>query len=150
MVYDDALFRASLPEFSNTTTFPPALISAFWDVASDFIDANDSPCRILNGSSLALAVNYLAAHLMTLSRRQSSSATGPGSEQGGFETSASIGEISVSTLAPPARDGWEWWLASTPYGQNLWALLQLKAVGGISIGGLPEREGFRKVGGVFW
>jgi hypothetical protein len=96
----------------------------------------------------------LTAHLLALGTMQTAGAGGQGQSaggvQGGFITSATVGEVSVAKLAPPATNGWQWWLASTPYGQALWALLSVKAVGGFAIGGLPEREGFRKVGGVFF
>jgi hypothetical protein len=152
MAYDDALFRAQIPEFASTTTYPEVSIAAFWDVASIFIAAEGSPCGVLNGKSLALALNYMTAHLMILSNQQNpaTGGTGAGTAQGGFETSATIGEISVAKLAPPAKDAWDWWLYQTPYGQALMALLKLLAVGGLMVGGLPERTAFRKVGGVFW
>lgn len=152
-IYDDALFRAQFPEFADAVAYPPFLIEAYWDLASSFIDTTDSPCRILTGKALVAAMNMLAAHLLILGIRAGAGPSPggtPGSEQGGFETSATVGDVSVAKLAPPAKDGWQWWLASTPYGQMLWAMLGVLAVGGLSIGGLPEREGFRKVGGVFW
>lgn len=154
--YNDALFRTQFPEFANTTAYSAALIGAYWGVASVFVDAAGSPCSGLRASQLGLALNYLTAHVLVIGMQQGAgSAPGatvqpPGSSQGGFETSASIGEISVSKLAPPATDAWEWWLAQTPYGQALWALTSLLSVGGFSVGGSLERASFRKAGGVFW
>ncbi len=149
MDYNDATFRATFPEFADTTKYPAATIQIFWDVAGNFIDTNDNQWRILNDKSLVYATNCMTAHLMILSQMQSTSAGGPGSEQGGFNTSATIGEVSVATLAPPAKDGFQWWLAQTPYGQQLWALLKMLSVGGISVGGIAERNSFRKAGGIF-
>lgn len=148
--YDDALFRAQIPEFADETVYPAALIDTFFDVATVWISAGDNPYRILNGKRLAYALNLMTAHLMMLSKEQSTSSSGAGTEQGGFVTSATVGEVSVGTLAPPAQNGWQWWMAKTPYGQQLWAFLKMLAVGGLSIGGLPERNSFRKAGGVFW
>lgn len=150
--YDDAKFRALFPEFSDTTKYPASQIEVYWDLASSFVDETDFPGRILTGAALENAVYLLTAHLYTLAlQAQAAVAQGqaPGSNQGGFETSATIDKISVTMLAPPAKDMWEWWLAQTPYGQQLLALLQLLAVGGMSVGGLPERLAFRKVGGIF-
>lgn len=149
--FDDAAFRAQCPEFSVAAKYPLATLELYWDMAAMFIDTEDFPCRTLNGKQLGFAVNYLAAHLLTLTPPATNGQTmATGQEQGGFQTSATIDKVTVSKLAPPAKDAWDWWLYQTPYGQALLALLKLLAVGGFSIGGLPEREGFRKVGGVFW
>ncbi len=149
--YDDALFRKQFPEFSDTTAYPTDLLELYWATAREFIGTKDSPCNVLSGSTLALVLNYMTAHLLVLGRQAAQGGpAGAGSSQGGFVTSSSIDKISVSTLAPPAKDGWEWWLAQTTYGQTIWALLKIKAVGGLSVGGLPERGSFRKVGGVFF
>ncbi len=146
--YNDAAFRAQFPEFADTTAYPEVLIEMYFDLAMQFISTTGSPCSALRGAQLQVALNYMTAHLMALGKQNASAP--PGSVQGGFDTSATIGEISVSKLAPPAKDAWDWWLYQTPYGQALMALLSALAVGGLSIGGLPEREGFRKIGGVFW
>lgn len=152
--FNDTLFRQQFPAFADTVKYPTAILNVFWNVAANFIDSVDFPCRILTGDSLVYALNCLTAHLYTLSLQQQEAAIGQGGagsvDQGGFITSAHIDEITVSKMAPPASNGWQYWLSTTPYGQALWALLSVISVGGTSVGGLPEREGFRKVGGVFW
>ena len=149
MDYDDAAFRDQFPEFKDTTLYPEPKIHGFWDLATMFISDSDNPCSILAGNARRGALNMLTAHLMTLSDQQTQGPAGAGQAQGGYETSASIGDVSVSRMAPPVKNGFQFWLTQTPYGQQLWALLSLKAVGGWSVGGLPERTGFRKIGGVF-
>jgi hypothetical protein len=151
--FDPAKFREMFPAFKDTTKYSDAMLNLWYGVATEFISDVDSPCRTLNGDSLQYALYLLVAHLLYLMGQQTGPSSGSGSgggKQGGFVTSATVGEVSVSKLAPPAKDGWEWWLAGSPYGQQLWALLSLKAVGGFSVGGLPERQAFRKVGGVFF
>jgi hypothetical protein len=148
--YDDYVFRSQFPEFSDGTKYPMALLCAYFEMAGEFISVGRSCLSILNGCSGQLALNMMTAHLYVLGAAQTAAADGPGTVQGGFETSASIGSISVSTLAPPVDSMWAWWLAQTPYGQMLLALLRVKSVGGTSVGGAPERMGFRKIGGVFW
>lgn len=146
--YDDALFRSQFPEFSDTTKYPSGVLSGYFSMAQLFIAADGCPFDALQGAQLQLALNQMTAHLLTLG---SQAATGqPGTSQGGFEVSASIGEISVAKLAPPAKDAWDWWLYQTMYGQALMALLSVIAVGGLSVGGLDERSSFRKAGGVFF
>ena len=76
--YDDALFRTQFPEFADTTAYPEAMISAYWDMATNFISAEDCPYNVLNGSALALALNYMTAQLMTLGQQAIASAI-PGS-----------------------------------------------------------------------
>jgi hypothetical protein len=149
MDYDDALFRAQYPEFSDTVKYPEQMIHMFWDVAIQFISDTDNPCSMLQGGARRYALNALTAHLMILSSQASQGPAGAGQSQGGYETGATIGDVSVSRMAPPVKNGWQFWLSQTPYGQQLWAMLSLKAVGGWSVGGLPERTGFRKIGGVF-
>lgn len=150
-------FRNRFPQFVDEDVFSDLKLGVFYDMAQQFIDSTDSPCRVLNGSQLALALQYMTAHLLYIAIQSESSdpddvegGSGGGGDSGGFITSATIGEISVSKLAPPSKDGWDWWLNSSPYGSGLLALLQMLAAGGLSYGGLPEREGFRKIGGVFW
>jgi hypothetical protein len=67
----------------------------------------------------------------------------------GVMTGATEGTVSVSLQAPPAKDAFSWWLATTPYGAQLRALLLARSAGGFYVGGLPERAAFRKVGGIF-
>ncbi|ABL96846.1 hypothetical protein BcepF1.115 [Burkholderia phage BcepF1] len=148
-VYNDGLFRIMYPEFADQEKYPPEVIEIYYDTATLFITGSMFPCAALSGKQLVGALNMLTAHLMSLSMQRSQTALGATNDQGGYTLSATIGEVSVSKMAPPAKDGWEFWLAQTPYGQALWALLKMLSVGGFAIGGLPERTGFRKVGGVF-
>jgi hypothetical protein len=151
---DIAKFRVLFPAYKDPVAYPDLMIEMYWELATQFISADDCPYRTLSGKVLETCLYYLTAHLLALGTMQTAGAGGQGQSaggvQGGFITSATVGEVSVAKLAPPATNGWQWWLASTPYGQALWALLSVKAVGGFAIGGLPEREGFRKVGGVFF
>ncbi|QQO38565.1 hypothetical protein [Pseudomonas phage TH15] len=154
VIFDEHKFRTLFPEFADQAAYPDVRLQMYFDIACEFISDRDSPYRILNGKALEACLYLLTAHLLSLSTMQVQGAAGggvtAGGTQGGFITSATVGEVSVAKLAPPAKNGWQWWLSGTPYGQELWALLSVKAVGGFYIGGLPERQGFRKVGGTFW
>ncbi len=150
--YNDSNFRALFTVFESADKYPEAQISAFWDIATDYISTYDSSFNVLNGKSLQLTLDLLCAHILTLFTADQNNVDGgedPG-QPGSIETSASVGSVSVSTLPPPIRDdSWRYWLNQTRYGQQLLALLSLKAVGGFYVGGLPERNGFRKFGGTF-
>jgi hypothetical protein len=151
--YNDTNFRALFTVFSSETEYPEATLAAYWAVASDFISTYDSCFNNLNGNSLQLALDSLCAHitvLFTVDQDNVNEGEDPG-QPGSIETSASVGSVSVSSLPPPVgNDQWRYWLNQTRYGQQLLALLAVKAVGGVYVGGLPERTGFRKAGGVFW
>lgn len=144
-------FRQAFEAFKDPTKYPDAAIEFYWNMATAFISENDCPCRTLNGKALQAALDLLTAHLMFLAKQAARPVGGQArAGSGGFTTSASIGDVSVSKLAPPASNAWQWWLSGSAYGQQLWAMLSLLSAGGFAIGGLPEREAFRKVGGVFF
>jgi Protein of unknown function (DUF4054) len=149
--YNDENFRLMFPAFADETTWPEALLQTYWDLGGEFISTTDSPCHGLNGASLQYARDLMCAHIATLMAVPPEDASGAGGATGGgVVSSASIGAVSVSMMQPPAKGMWDFWFAQTPYGQQLLALLAIKGVGGLYIGGLPERLGFRKVGGVFF
>ncbi len=156
IAYNDENFRKLFPAFADTAQWPEATLQLYWDTGSDFISTGDCPCNILNNGSLQFAHDLMAAHIATLLAAPVPAGGGGGGSSelpgggSGVIQSASIGAVSVSMMAPPAKDMWQYWFAQTPYGQQLLALLQIKGVGGLYVGGLPERLGFRKVGGVFW
>lgn len=141
--FNEQLFRSMYPEFSDEAKYPTAVLVMWWDDVGCWISDGGSG-GILFGDCTANAMYMLLAHFMRIGK---DIATG---QQVGFKTGASIDKISVSYLAPPSQDQFSWWLASTPYGTQLAAYLEMKAVGGTSVGGLPERQGFRKATGVFF
>lgn len=136
-------FRKLFPAFADTTRYPDTYIALYYEETLCFLQ--DGGCwGMLSGCCTTLARYMLIAHFIYLA------ANAARGKQGGFKTSASVDRVSVSYLAPPAQNMFSWWLGQSPYGQQLAALLELKGVGGTYIGGLPERTGFRKVGGTFW
>lgn len=139
---DIASFRLAYPAFADDVKYSDTLINQYYATAGTFIPMNDVWCG-LNGAALDNALQLLTAHLLwlyTLAMR---------GQTGKIMTASSIDKISISVLAPPVRGAWDWWLMQTPYGQALLALLSGLSVGGWSVGGAPERAGFRRVGGRF-
>lgn len=136
-------FRTIFPVFADTTKYPDALLETWYGVAGEYLGLSDY-WNGLKGTTLDLALMQLTAHLMWSSVLLSGNKGAPM-----VLTSATIGKVSVSTLPPPVQDAWDFWLASTPYGQMLWALLSMKSAGGFVYGGAPELSGFRRVGGNF-
>lgn len=138
--FDVTLFRVQFPAFANVVDFPDAMLQMYWEMAICYVDPNDF-CY-LSDDCLQLALNLMTAHLTALSLLIAQQ------QNPGFIDSATIDKVSVSLQAPPVTSQWGWWLSNTPYGAQLWALLQAKAVGGYYIGGLPEKSAFRRVGGI--
>lgn len=143
ITFDVAGFRAAYPQFTSTVTFPDATLQRYFNSATQFICASWSGCDVLAGDARELALNLLTAHLAALFVLIAAG------EVPAFLTSATIDKVSVSVEPPQTKTAFQQWLALTGYGQELLALLMVKAVGGFMGGGLPERAAFRKVGGRF-
>lgn len=138
---DITTFRAQFPEFANTTTYPTASVQMWWDMAVNYINANDS--TEFNGTALQLAIELMTAHLAKSFTLINS---GIGTV---LVTGSSEGSVSVSLTPPPAATAWQWWLSTTAYGLQLRGLLRAQAVGGLFAGGSLERASFRKAGGIW-
>lgn len=133
--FDVGAFRKLFPAFANQIDFDTCTVQTFWNVAAEYI----SPVNYgwMQGASRALAINQMTAHLLAL-QQQIADGQIPG-----METSASIDKIAVTLEPPPVQSQFQWWLSLTPYGQQLLALLSVKAAGGWGVGGSFTRAGFR-------
>lgn len=142
-VFAPVAFRAQFPAFASTTKYPDEQLSGYFTMASVFIYPIDW-CA-LSGDTMQLALNLLTAHLA-----QINAATLRGNTATGIVTGASIDKVSVSLQAPATTSAWQAWLATTPYGMQLWALFSARkgCLRGV-VGGNAEREAFRRVGGGF-
>lgn len=134
-------FRLMFPAFNDEILYRDEMIELWGEQANQFLAESWG----LNGGKFELAFNLMTAHLLSLASKEING----GSGASGAVQSATEGSVSVSFAAPPSRNGWEFWLSSTPYGVQLWALLNQLGSTGVYIGGLPERNAVRKVGGVF-
>lgn len=140
--FEVAAFRAMFAEFANATTYPDAVLQIYWDNGTNYIYSYDN--QLIDGANLQFALNLMTAHLAK-SFTMINSGTFPG-----VINSSTEGSVSVSMTPPPAKSMWQWWLATTPYGIQLLALLQSMTVGGFIIGGATELAAFRRVGGGFY
>lgn len=147
ITFNVAEFRLAFPAFASTETYPDALLQGNWDSAACIISPKDY--GYLHGACRARALNLLTAHLTALGDIIKAGGSNPGGNVPGLVQSATIDKVTVTLTPPPVKTQFAWWLSLTPYGQQLFALLQAKAVGGFVIGGLPEGAAFRKVGGMF-
>lgn len=138
--FDPTAFRAQFPQFQNTSTFPDSTLQVYFATAGLYINnqAGGSYCGGLTTAQKIQALYLMTAHLAALSVLILSGQTP------GILTGATIDKISVTIEPPPAPNQWQYWLQTTPYGQQLLALLQVASVGGLYITtGAPGRAGFR-------
>jgi hypothetical protein len=117
--------------------------TAWWGVAAQFLGDSDYWSG-LSGQSLDSALNMLTAHLAYSANLLVSGEGAPV-----VITSATIDKVTIGILAPPQRNNWRAYLITTPYGQMLLFLLEQLSAGGFVYGGLPEKQGFRVIGGGF-
>ena len=129
--------------FPALVGYGEASAQAWWNIAADYLGTTDNPWG-LNGAQLDNALAMLTAHLQYSANILTSGEGAPV-----IIASATIDKVTITTKPPEARNNWRYWLLTTPYGQQLLALLEMLAAGGWSVGGLPERTGFRKIGGTF-
>lgn len=143
--FDPVAFRAMFSAFANTACYPNGLLQMWWDNATTYISAQDNCCFALNGAKRVMALNLMTAHIAQIFATLSAGDTPQ------VMKSAGIDKVRVEVVPPPVNQGdfFQWWLSTTPYGQQVLAMLQLAGVGGFYIGGLPERDAFRRVGGGF-
>jgi hypothetical protein len=140
--YDDAYFRASFPALADVNSYPQAVVSNYFTLGGSYI-ANTNYGR-LNGDNKKYALNLITAHLALLNTLIS---------EGGnpaIITSSGIDKINVTLAPPPAKNMFDYWLSTTPYGLQIMALMQGIAVGGFSIGGSLARSGFRGSNALLW
>lgn len=137
---DATEFRKMFPAFKSVED---GTIELWKNVADEYLKAS----WMLNGKQFNTAIKLMTAHLIHCN----CDVQGNGEEFSdvGVVVSASEGSVSASFAAPPTKNAWQHWLASSPYGLQLWALLKQLSASGFYVGGLPERRAVRKVGGVF-
>lgn len=141
-IFDVVAFRALFPQFADPTKYPDATLSGYFSMATCNISACDNSA--ISGDCLQLALNLMTAHIGSIFAAISS-----GGATIGIKTSASVDKVSVSEAPPPYTTAWQFWLAKSPYGQQLAFILSGHAAGGFYFSGLPEEAAFRKVGGMF-
>jgi hypothetical protein len=135
--YNDTAFRMQFPEFANMTTYPEATLQQYFNTAGLYVSNSNFGPLAWAGATLQ-CLYLLTAHLAYLSTQIMNGQTP------GVTVQASIDKISVGLQEAALKNQWQYWLQSTPYGQQLLALLQVQSIGGFSTVGGPGRAGFRR------
>lgn len=139
--FDPAAFRLLFPAFADPILYPDAMLAAYYTMAECYITPSCLwGCEDCIGTALLL----MTAHLLAMTGGANGSQSGIG-----LITSATIDKVSVSRQVPTTKGAFAQYLAMTPYGLQLLALLSKKAAGGWSVGGSLERQSIRKAGGTF-
>lgn len=143
LTYNDTQFRQTLPYFADINAYPVTVLQQFFTNATSYV----SPFNYgwLCGADRQLALYLMTGHLAALGDQIRAN---DGSSNGVI-IGARIDKIDVKLQPPPAKNQLKWWLNQTTWGQQLLALLSAKSAGGWNVGGLPERQAFRRVNGGF-
>jgi|SRR5271165_720979 len=135
LTFDYALFILQVPQYSNSAKYPQALMQSYWDIATNYV-SNVGNFGNLQGTSRQYALNLMVAHLAYLAGLIAAG------QVPGLMQNATIDKVTVGLTPPPLKNQFQWWLSLTPYGQQLFALLQVSSVGGNYIGGSPVLANF--------
>ena len=142
IIFNVADFRTQFPAFSNSSTFPDDTLQMYFDISTLYINNPSRPAYCgLNSPKRTQALYLMTAHLTAISVMIAAN-QGPG-----IMVNASVDKVAVGLEPPPVANQWQYWLQSTPYGQQLLALLSVASVGGLYIGGSTQRCAFRGAGG---
>lgn len=143
VLFDVTNFRLKFTEFADPIKYPDILLTNEWDFATCYISPVVSCGNALGDKCLSQALDLMTAHLTKLNDGAKAN------RAAAQEQSATIDKVSVTRTPAPSQNQWQWLLGTTIYGQQLLALLQSAAAGGLYIGSLPERSSIRNVAGLF-
>lgn len=126
-----AEFYSEYPEF-NTDEYKEICPVAFRQAKTIITIRNKG--RLVDEQRV-MAIYLLTAHLSMLIYKNQTGQAG----QGGMVASAAVGSVNVSYVQIPNLDMWSYWLAQTPYGLQLLALLETLTAVPFYVGGSLER-----------
>lgn len=132
---DTAAFRQQFPAFANATLYTDATLQFYYGLAGNFIN-NVTWGPLSCQGATPEALQLMTAHLLQIGLNAA------GGEASGIVVGATIDKVTVQLQEVPVKNQWQYWLASTPYGAMLLALLQVKSTGGFYVPGGPGRTGF--------
>ena len=142
IAFDVAIFRGQFPAFSDSATYPDAVLQGNWELATCIISDNDYGCIV--GDCRRRLLNAVTAHVTRYNEIVMAGDTP------GFVSSATIDSVSVTKEVPPKNtEQWKWWLNTTPYGSMALSILSVASAAGLYVGGNNERSAIRRVGGGF-
>lgn len=139
-------FRNTYKAFGNQECFTDSVLQGYWNTAAQYLTPElNAACGVWTPGQQALGCNLMTAHICAIFTALQSG------QPLQMVTDARIDKIAITVKPPPVQEGsqFQYWLGTSPYGVALLALLETATVGGWYVGGLPERDAFRRVGGGF-
>jgi hypothetical protein len=134
MDLDIASFRASFPAFERDDLYPDAMLNGKMFIAKCYIEDNQltftDECR-------QYAYQLMVAHLLSIAALVAEG------QPGRLVTSAAEGPVNVSFAEPTNRSNFSFWLATTPYGNEISALLSINSIGDY-YGGTNALQAYRR------
>lgn len=140
--FDPVAFREAFPYFASETKYPTEQLAGYFAVATLSIYPYD--WLLVSGDTLQRMLDLFTAHLAYRYNQMLQ-----GNNAVGVVTGATIDKVNVSMQVPATVKAWQAWLLLSPFGLELWAMISALKPKAIPVGGLPERQGFRRVGGGF-
>lgn len=132
--------------YSDSTYYPESILQTYWNIALNYaspVDFGD-----INGTQRQYAIQLMMSHIIFLTNLINTGygfGNGTGGSPGTIPyqlESATIDKVNVTVTPQPNPNEFEWWLGTSPFGQQLLAMLQTQTVGGHYIGGSNLRAGF--------
>lgn len=122
--------------FSEFDMLSDGVVSRFLTMTTAYVSTKNFRIK---PSVRILLIELMTGHLITLAKIDPTTGkVGGMGEVTGFETSASVGGVSVSLQAPQSKNALEQWLNSTGYGQQYLALLIANCPTGVHYVGNPR------------
>jgi ligand-binding sensor domain-containing protein len=137
IAFSDADMRAVLPAYNNPVAYPTTTLNMWFNNALGFM--TDEESGLVDASDQGMMIYLMAGHLMSLSAMICDNDGAPV----GLVSAATVDKVSVTMQLPPNPSQFQWWLSTTPYGAQLYAMLGVATVGGYWIGGSPQRWAYR-------
>lgn len=128
-------FREMFPAFTAGACYSDSLLSLYFDTAGLYVQ-NQKYTPLSQAGATLQCLYLLTAHLAYIGQ-QAINGQAPG-----VTITATIDKISVGLQEAVLKNQWQYWLQSSPYGQQLLALLQVQSVGGFYSPGGLGRAGF--------
>lgn len=126
-------FREDFPEFDENTFTDEEIQRC---ITRAYCYCSQKNGSILKGDCRKTAIELMTAHLLTIWKRTQDEGI---TSNYGITSSSKIGEISVSMYQPTTNSLFQYWISSTAYGMEYYALLMAKCPTPLLFGGSSER-----------
>lgn len=136
LIFNAEVFREQIVQYADAALYPDALLLSYWNFSLNFCSEKINIFAQI--SSQQLILNLFIAHFIYINHKLNRK------DLPVVLASSSAGAESASFTPPPVGNSpFRYWLSTSPYGNQILGILDLLGVGGILIGGSPEKSAFR-------